>query len=98
MPWLRKHVWKIAIGAVIVLGLVSFLSPELAIRRYMLLHLHPIDCWTAGITNMEREDRVYGHLYDVRGFTDRATGGEMGVFYLKQTGPFWYVGSVGTGP
>ncbi|MFC4099093.1 hypothetical protein [Paenibacillus xanthanilyticus] len=98
MPWLRKHKWKLAIAAIAALWIVSFLSPELAIRRYMLLHLHPIDSLTATVANTERKDRAYGHLYDVRGYVDRATGDEIGVFYVKQAGPFWYVESVGTGP
>lgn len=97
MTWLLKNRWKALICAIAVLWVVSFLSPELSIRRYMFFHLHPIQCFTADVKKMELVDREYGQLYDVRGYIDRMTGDEIGAFYLKKAGPFWYVGSAGTG-
>jgi hypothetical protein len=96
--WLMKNKWKALTCSMLVLWVVSFLSPEISIRRYILLHLHPIQCFTVDVTKMDLEDRDYGHLYDVRGYTDHVTGNQIGAFYLKKAGPFWYVGSAGTGP
>ncbi|RIX60498.1 hypothetical protein D3P08_02770 [Paenibacillus nanensis] len=64
----------------------------------MLVKLHPVSSFTTNIANMERYDRTYGHLYNATGYTDRMTGDELGVFYLKKKGPFWVVSSVGSGP
>jgi len=83
---------------VILLWMASFFSPEGAIRRYMVLHLHPISAFTSKITDMERYDLQYGHLYDLSGYEDRMTRDELSVFYVKKKGPFWYVGSVGSAP
>jgi hypothetical protein len=81
-----------------MLWVVSFFSPQLTIRRYMLVRLHPISAFTSNITNMERYDPYYGHLYNVTNYVDWSTGEEVSVFYLKKAGPFWMVGSVGTAP
>jgi len=64
----------------------------------MVLHLHPISAFTSKITDMERYDLQYGHLYDVSGYEDRMTRDALSVFYVKKKGPFWYVGSVGSAP
>ena len=98
MRRIAKHKGKAALAAVLLLWAATFFSPELAIRRYMFLHLHPIDTFTAEAVKGYRFDRDYGHLYHVRGYVDSVTGDELGVFYLKRAGPFWYVDSVGTGP
>lgn len=85
--------------AIFVLWAASFLSPEWTIRRHILEHLQPINSLKADITNMDRTDAQYGHLYSVTGgIKYRATGGEMGAYYLKKIGIFWYVASAGSGP
>lgn len=89
---------KILIFGIILLFIITFLSPHLAIRRYALLHLHPISSMKAKITNTHHIDPVYGHLFDVTGYKDYQTGDELGVFYLKKYWIFWDVSSVGTGP
>ena len=98
MKMRKRHVFIAAAIVVILLWMVSFFSPEGAIRRYMVLHLHPISAFTSKITDMERYDLQYGHLYDVSGYEDRMTRDELSVFYVKKKGPFWYVGSVGSAP
>ena len=98
MKMRKRHVFIAAAIVVILLWMVSFFSPEGAIRRYMVLHLHPISAFTSKITDMERYDLQYGHLYDVSGYEDRTTRDELSVFYVKKKGPFWYVGSVGSAP
>lgn len=82
----------------VVLWLISFLSPELAIRRYVFFHLRPIQSIQIDIHNMERLDREYGHLYNVNGYVNHQTKDELNVFYLKRHGMIWTVDSVGTGP
>lgn len=64
----------------------------------MLTSIHFGSVFTSNITDMKQNDYQYGHLYDVSHYVDRATGDELGVFYLKKFGPFWIVSSVGTGP
>ncbi|SFD53336.1 hypothetical protein SAMN05216378_0346 [Paenibacillus catalpae] len=83
---------------ILFMWIVSFLSPELTTRRYMLTRLHLGSVFTSNITDMNRYDRHYGHEYDVTNFVDRTTGGSMGTFYLSKFGPFWVVSSVGTAP
>ncbi|MHA6482912.1 hypothetical protein ACX1C1_13525 [Paenibacillus sp. strain BS8-2] len=53
----------------------------------MFMHLHPVDTFTAGITDSNRLDPDYGYQYSVSGFEDLMTGDELGVFYLKKSGP-----------
>lgn len=91
---------KLIILVVILVGLwvTSFLFPELTIRRYILTRLHPITSFTAEITNKEKYDQTYGHMYDVNGYKDTITGDEISFFYLKKHGPFWTVSSAGSGP
>lgn len=91
----------IVIGAAILifcLWCVSFLTPEWTIRRTILESLQPINSLKAEISTMGIVDAQYGYLYNVNGYMDRATGGELGFIYLKKLGPVWYVASKGTGP
>ena len=94
----KRTAINLAVILLVALWIVSFLSPQLTIRRYMLARLHPISTFTSDITNMERYDKDYGHLYDVTRYMDWRTKEEVFVFYLKKAGPFWIVSSVGTGP
>lgn len=94
----KSIVFIVVVALIILLWISSFFSPEGAIRRYMLLHLRPISAFTSKITDMERYDPQYGHLYDVSGYVDRMTRDEVNVFYVKKKGPFWYVSSVGSAP
>lgn len=80
MSWLRKNKGKTWLATIVMLWAMTFLSPELAVRRYMLLHLHPIDSFAATVTKTDFRDDKYGYLYDVRGYVDRATGDELGAF------------------
>lgn len=81
-----------------MMWVVSFLTPELTIRRYMLIRIHLGSVFTSNITDMKQYDRHYGHWYDVTNYVDRVTGDELFVFYLRKFGPFWVVSSVGTAP
>lgn len=95
----KKKLIYISIAiSIVLLWLITSLSPELAIRKHILFSLQPITSLKADITDMDRIDELYGHFYDVSGYKERATGGELSVFYLKKRGPLWYVDSVGTGP
>lgn len=85
------------IVAIIIIWIVSYLSPELAIRRHIFFHLRPIQSFTVEITDKERHDIQYGHLYEVIGYSDPATKNDLGVFYLKKHWIFWTVASVGSG-
>ncbi|GMK36991.1 hypothetical protein PCCS19_00440 [Paenibacillus sp. CCS19] len=87
----------VVISAIIMVWIVSFFSPELAIRRHIFLHLRPIQSLTADITDKERHDLQHGHLYEVIGYTDPVTRDDLGVFYLRKHWMFWTVASVGTG-
>jgi len=98
MKMRKRHVFIAAAIVVILLWMVSFFSPEGAIRRYMVLHLHPISAFTSKMTDMGRYDLQYGHLYDVSGYSARTTRDALSVFYVKKKGPFWYVSSVGSAP
>ncbi|GLX66755.1 hypothetical protein [Paenibacillus glycanilyticus] len=89
---------RMVILILVLLWVISFLSPQLTTRRYMLTSFHWGSVFTSKITDKNQFDRKYGHLYDVTGFVSRTTGDAISVFYLKQFGPFWIVSSVGTGP
>lgn len=97
-PKVKRTICAVIIICIMVFGLISFLSPELTIRRYILFRLHPIRSITADVLNSGGFDQNYGYLYDVDGYKERNTGDEINVFYLKKYGPFWVVSSVGTGP
>lgn len=95
----RKNKRFIYIVTILVaLWIVSFMFPELTVRRYMITRFQPISAVTTNITNMERLDKRYGHLYNATNYKDWATGEELEVFYLKKFGPFWFVSSIGSGP
>ncbi|OBZ13842.1 hypothetical protein [Bacillus sp. FJAT-26390] len=94
----KKNIFIGAAILVIASLFVSSFSPEWTIRRHILGSLQPINSLKAKITTLGRVDAEYGHLYNVSGFMNRATGDELGFFYLKKLGPFWYVASTGTGP
>jgi hypothetical protein len=94
----RRTITRIAIIIVVAMWIISFLSPELTIRRYMLTRLHLGSVFTSQITDMKQYDRHYGHWYDVTNYVDRATGGGLSVFYIRRFGPFWVVSTVGTAP
>ncbi|ALS28116.1 hypothetical protein IJ21_27200 [Paenibacillus sp. 32O-W] len=94
----KRTLLIIVVALLAALWIGSFCSPELAIRRYMLLRFHPISTFIAKISNMGSYDPEYGYLYDVKGYVDRTTGDDINVFYLKKNGPFWIVSSTGTGP
>ncbi|MFC4775214.1 hypothetical protein ACFO9Q_00265 [Paenibacillus sp. GCM10023252] len=81
--------------AILVLG---SLSPQFVIRSYMFTSLQPIHSFQSTITNLEREDPRYGHLYNATKFVDKQTGNQLEAFYLKKLGPFWRVASVGGAP
>lgn len=93
----KQKVLIIVIVFIILLWIISFFSPELSIRRYILFKLHPISSINANISNMGIYNDA-GHLYDVSGYKDWATGEDIYVFYLKKKGPFWVVTSTGSGP
>lgn len=88
----------LVISVLIAMWIVSFLFPQLTIRRYMLTRLHLISTFTSNISSMDRYDKEYGHLYNVEGFDDWSTGESVNVFYLKKFGVFWIVSSVGGAP
>lgn len=98
MTNIKRIILRIIIAGVLLASLISFLTPELAIRRYVFLHFKPIQSLTIEIHNMNRNDHTYGHLFDVKGYEDPQTKDELGVFYLKKYGFMWNVSSVGTGP
>jgi hypothetical protein len=98
MKFKKINPLRLALFGVILLLLISFLSPDLAIRRYALIHLKPITSINLNSTNMDYYDRDFGHLFDVTGYVDYQTKDEIGVFYLKKYWIFWNVSSVGTGP
>lgn len=93
----RRFIGVSLAALVILLWISSFFSPELAVRRYVMLHLQPIKSMTVEINDKERHDDQRGYLYEVIGYKDIQTGGDLGVFYLKKYGPLWYVSSVGSG-
>lgn len=96
---IRKKTIVIAFAAIIVvMWAASFLSPEWTIRRHILEHLQPINSLKADISKNGFVDPQYGYLYNLDGWMDKATGGELGAVYLKKAGVFWYVASAGTGP
>jgi hypothetical protein len=92
----RQLSFFVIIAIVIALWIISSLSLDLAIWKYMLTELQPINSITAKIERADHVDKKYGSLFHVNGFKDIVAGGELGVFYLKKFGPFWYVANVGT--
>ncbi|WP_169089884.1 hypothetical protein [Paenibacillus sp. PL91] len=95
----KKKIILISAAILVIAPLfLSSLSPEWTIRRHILASLQPINSLQAAITPMGVVDAEYGHLYNVSGYMSKATGDELGVVYLKELGPFWYVAGVGTGP
>ena len=96
---IRKRTVILAAAILIVLlWIASFFSPEGAIRRYMFLKLHPVSAVTTEITDLGLYFPRDGHLYHATKYVSRATGGEIGFFYVKKKGPFWFVESAGSGP
>ena len=53
---------------------------------------------TSDITDLGVYLPLDGRLYHATDYRDRATGEEISFFYVKKTGPFWYVASTGSGP
>jgi hypothetical protein len=98
MKFKKLKLFRLVLFGVILLFLISFLSPNLTIQRYVFLHLHPISSINLNVNNMHHFDRDYGQLFDVTGYEDYQTKDEIGVFYLKKYWIFWVVSSVGTGP
>ncbi|MBD3922310.1 hypothetical protein H8B09_26380 [Paenibacillus sp. PR3] len=94
---LIKGTIVIIVAVIITLWIASFLSPGLAIRRYIFFHLRPLQSYTVEITDKDRHDRQYGYLYEVIGYRDPVTKNDSGVFYLKKHWIFWTVASVGSG-
>ncbi|WP_262681283.1 hypothetical protein [Paenibacillus sp. J5C2022] len=98
MKFTKKNTLKIVLITLVSLFILSFFSAELTIRRYVFMHLQPINSLKLEIKNMNYFDEEYGYLYDVKGYEDFQTMDELGVFYLKKHWIFWDVSSVGTGP
>jgi len=93
----RTVAWAAA-ALVILLWIASFFTPEGAIRRYMFLKLHPISAVTSEITDLGLHLPMDGHLYHATKYVSREAGGEIGFFYVKKKGPFWFVESAGSAP
>ncbi|XEC97318.1 hypothetical protein AB6A23_12630 [Paenibacillus tarimensis] len=93
-----RRIIIVVLGGIILLWIVSFMVPELTIRRYILFRFHPISSISAEISNKRNFDQKYGYLFEVDGYKHRITGDELNIFYLKKYGPLWVVSSTGTGP
>ncbi len=91
---------SIAVAAILLLAglMMSFLSPEWTVRRYIFLHGQLVTSVTTAVHKTGYTDVSYGELYVADGYIDRATGDEVDTFYLKRLGPFWYVSTAGSGP
>lgn len=98
MRWFKRYKWMIALVMIVWIGAVTYLSPELTIRRHLFTHLYLMESFTADVTKNGLEDLELGLLYEVRGYRDRATGDDISSFYVNRNGPFWTVTSSGTGP
>ncbi|KIL34417.1 hypothetical protein SD71_20605 [Cohnella kolymensis] len=88
----KKQFWRIVIVFVLVIYVFFFPSatPELAIRKHMLLSFHPIIAFTAEVHN-NTSTSTYGHLYTVESLS-------KSFIYVKSNWLGWKVTSTGTGP
>jgi hypothetical protein len=93
-PIMKKKKWWIAIIAVAVLYIVFFPSPspELAVRKHLLLSFHPMMACLEPIQegNIKNDPR-YGDLYLV-------DASSRPFVYVKKSALGWRVSSAGTGP
>ncbi|QHW32360.1 hypothetical protein GZH47_17120 [Paenibacillus rhizovicinus] len=91
--------YKVIIPIVVVIGFVLLLAipaptPELAVRKDLLLSFHPVKAVSARVTEGSiKNDPQYGDLY-------YASNAEASFIYVKKLklGFGWYVASKGTGP
>jgi hypothetical protein len=88
----KKDIWRIVILSILVIYAFFFPSPtpELAVRKHMLLTFHPIKAFTANVHNNRRTSN-YGHLYTVESLS-------ISFIYVKSNWLGWRVTNTGTGP
>jgi hypothetical protein len=65
-------------------------TPELAVRKHMLLSFHPIKAFTANVHNHTSTSN-YGHLYTIESLS-------MSFIYVKSNWLGWRVANTGSGP
>ena len=76
-----------------------FLTPQGAIRTYVLLNNDPFQAITLRIKNNYQSANKSERLYYVQGVIDRKSGNSLGFFHLKQHKyGLWSVQATGSGP